>query len=1079
MSLSAGLIKVNTLSVTGASAGAVSATNFNFTNLDVAGDLTVAGTVGVVGDLDANANLNVSGSIALGTDVPPDAGPQGNGLKNGTALFTKTFNADENPYYITNKPYNFITQLYPNQTYRNSTSMSMENDSFYFNSNLTSDLSGGVLEPQSTETWNVPIFYISPLTKERPDMAYVINSLLDRDEFDVGSKSYNMSGISDLNTGIKYSPDTSNGIYFSGTVNTDLLDANLRVSNKMYRGSLDANKYIPDARNQAQVDRAKEVGSYDFIDYNTRELICDTGIQFIKLPGDFTTPITKDPTDMYRVYATQDTSNHWAVWPTEQSELPDWLDYLLDSKYPVYNQPTLSLDSSAVQFKLDNDYNQSSDQLVYTNGIANAEFRIQYRSYVPTVMNGVLTSGSVTSLNIVESGKGFTSVPTLSTNYIRYWNNGTNAAYPSISGFDDAVILCKTVGSSLIAPYGDSASSLDPSGAVIRYAGSGFNVPDGTELDIEFFDAENLLYGAYFYNAPMGKATIVGGVVHSVRITEESGYLYPPVYGKIASGRDRANISVTLNADTTLSFNKTSNGSGYTSTPIFSTFGGTDMTFARASATVVGGAINNITVTTHGAGYINSKYVTVEIVDSYGHGAAAHAVVTNGSVSSIVVDTPGTGYSNNVQVNINGGRPWIYVSRNIDYSYTNISSVLTQLIKNPNGHTVFCINNMSNGTWDRRPILPDGNFDLSANYLDSYYTDNQSSWSWLPKIFQYLIDYPDRTIADYQHDKNTYTPDRNAGDKYSPFVGSFDTTRFTLDLTGVQIMLSSQFFGNGSYLLFTDPSGVYHYDKVQDYLNEYYYDLGDSKGGDQYFSFLYATKKDIIDEPENTANAKKYFRTYCSLLIPHEFGHTSGLGHTDSEDLLFSTGYNNGGSFTRVNLVINPNADQYLKKFNRANTLKLEDGTSFKSSPYNVMSYNFVLNTITKEQRLIMRNFLYLDRISFIHSITNEPVNTDFLDKYLDSSGVSKETIRDLNTNQVKSYSVVSDKVQARLMESDHMDVNGMVRSQMNKSELGIFGEIVMGNDQQRIYIDTSGNFVLGNIVLINDNGVIRFEAKM
>ena len=52
-SISAGLVNVENLTVTGLGAGAIKATNLQFTNLDVSGNLTTAG------------NLNVAGNAAI------------------------------------------------------------------------------------------------------------------------------------------------------------------------------------------------------------------------------------------------------------------------------------------------------------------------------------------------------------------------------------------------------------------------------------------------------------------------------------------------------------------------------------------------------------------------------------------------------------------------------------------------------------------------------------------------------------------------------------------------------------------------------------------------------------------------------------------------------------------------------------------------------------------------------------------------------------------------------------------------------------------------------------------------------
>ena len=1079
MTVSAGLVNANNLTVTGTQAGAVTATNVTATNLTAT---TVNATnldftnLGVLGD------LNVAGMISTGTDVPPNGGPQGDGLINASSLYINSFNENENPYYTKNNPLSFISYLTPNQTYRNSTSRSIENDIIYFNPNAVSDLSGGVFAPSSTETWNIPLYIITPLTYERPDVNYVRNNLWVPSSYEYPmDSSFNLSGTNLNGQQIYYSPDSS-GIIINATQNSDIAKITARLGNKVLRATTNGIQYIPDVRSNAQVARAKEVGSLEFIDSDVRELIADTGLNYIVLDGVTTTPITTDPTDMYRIYVTQDTSNNWPVWPNEQSELPDWQSYLLQAYLPNYVQPTTSLLDPAVQTKLNDDYNNSAKELVYTNGIASVETRLQFRSYVPTVMNGVLSGNSIGSLNVVDTGKGFTSIPTLGADYYRYWYFAEEAPYPSLSGFDDPVFYCKTLGATAEFPYGTWAQPLDPSGVVIQYSGSGI-IPDASGLvDVEFLDSGYNGYNSYFANPPIGKARIVGGQVVEVIVTEVSFYSYPPVYGRIVNGRNKAVIETTLNADTTLSFNLTSGGSGYTTEPIFSTSGGTEMTFARASAVVSGGHISGITVTTPGAGYIDAEYTTVEIVDlsGSGAGATAHAVVSNGSIASIVVDASGMNYSDNVQVNINGGRPWLYNSVNIDYFRTNAGSIYTQLIKNPNGQTAIMFNSISDGRWDRKPVLPNGAFDLSANYLDATILDNSVGWSWLPKIYQYKAEFPNNSLADYERDKNTYTPVRNAGDPFIPYIGSFDTTRWSLDLCGANITNVDYSFVNGRFLLSWDSSNNYHYDNALNYLNETFYNIGDNYGGGDNFRQLFIGVKDLLDDSNNSVSQCKYRGTNAQFLASHEFGHTAGLNHTQSNDLCFSTGFGAVGDFSFTQLVANPFAPSYLQPIlGDSFFIKREDGSRAPGVQYNVMGYTFEVCTFTKEQRLVMRTFLSTDRPSFIHSITNDGVYTGYLDFYYgnDASGCEPQTIIDLNNNKLRSNYVISDKVQSRILESDTIDVNGMVRSQISKSELGVFDQIVIGNDEKRIYIDSTGNLVIGNIRFVNENGQISLQA--
>jgi hypothetical protein len=66
---------------------------------------------------------------------------------------------------------------------------------------------------------------------------------------------------------------------------------------------------------------------------------------------------------------------------------------------------------------------------------------------------------------------------------------------------------------------------------------------------------------------------------------------------------------------------------------------------AKATATVVNGAVSAIVLTDPGYGYTNNPPPAVRIRDASGLEAAAHAVVSNGLVVRIDLDQPGHGYS--------------------------------------------------------------------------------------------------------------------------------------------------------------------------------------------------------------------------------------------------------------------------------------------------------------------------------------------------------------------------------------------------------------------------------------------------
>jgi hypothetical protein len=155
--------------------------------------------------------------------------------------------------------------------------------------------------------------------------------------------------------------------------------------------------------------------------------------------------------------------------------------------------------------------------------------------------------------------------------------------------------------------------------------------------------------------------------------------------------------------------------------------------------------------------------------------------------------------------------------------------------------------------------------------------------------------------------------------------------------------------------------------------------------------------------------------------------------------------------------------------------MKAEDGSSMLAATFNTMSYHTTGITFTKEQRAIMRYFISLQNPEIISGVSAPgDVNTAYLDQYLDAT--DSNVFTSVEASKLRSYSVISDKVQSRKVEADTMLVNGQVTSQISKTELGIFDTIVLGNGQKSIYLDDNGRLVLGDIMIYNDNGVIKFE---
>lgn len=999
----------------------------------------------VKNELNVKGNANV-GELCVGADVPVVV-PESGSIRNGEKLFVNVFpTQEENPYFSNNSPYNFITQIIPEQTYRNASSVSMDNTSVYFNPTKTSNFGAKHFEFQSTEIWKIPVVFIAPLTKENPDITYLRNGVPKTNSTLIPANNANNFSGQNLYTAQLYSADGP--IQLTPTVNSGCVDGLIKWTNDVFRAKNTTIKYLPDSRSSSQLEAAKLKGLTNFNDFDVREMIADTGLE-LQIPAQpLTWNITTDPTDQYRIYATSTLgSDGFAKWPVPASSLPNEANI------------TVSLDSLVAQNLLNKDFNESEHTLTATNGVANAEFRIQYRSHVPSIFGVTVASGSVNSLVITEPGKGYTSIPILDSNYPRKIIGGTTLE-DSKSGFDDASI--EVIGSGGGAPL-----STNPADVIIHHQGSGYTVPDNTILEVEFFDAFDNIYGAYFGNAPKGTAKIVGGKVVEVLVTEPSTYLYPPVWGRVIGGRNRANIAITINPNSSLSYNLVNGGSGYTSVPIYKFEGGTTMEFARASATVSGGKVVSANVTSAGKGYIASEYTSVVIVDKNGtgSGATATATVLNSGVASITITNQGSNYSNDVAIYINGGRPWIYSSRLIDFSFTNLASMLYQLAKYPNGFTTFMTNSTSYAEWSQSPLNPDGTFNPNAQLLNPG-GDWSYGWSWLPKLYEFKKDYPQKSLEDYFAEKDTYTPVRNAGDYYMPLNGSFDTTRWALDLSGAYQITVGGLFSSGSIRRwFNVNTQQYEQTAAENFI-------ATSTSSSTFHAY-----KRLEHMMTKGLNFNVFRSTNFSTVIAHEFGHTAGLGHTESGDQAFSTGVGVDDDFGASDVHLNyRNANIFMRRLIPGFYLTREDGSIQQAAHFNIMSYEPYVAMFTKEQRLIMRYFMARERPTLISSIVSgglSNVNTSYLDLYLDN--VAKQTIVDLDSKKIRTSAIISDSHQTRKMEADYAVVNGEVQSQISKAELGIFDYIVLGNNQKKIYVDDQNRLIMGDIMIYNDNGCIKF----
>jgi hypothetical protein len=309
-----------------------------------------------------------------------------------------------------------------------------------------------------------------------------------------------------------------------------------------------------------------------------RENAADMGIQ-MKLT-DCSWDLGIDKTDMYRIYASNTVTANVHTFTKSRSEL---VDYFM-------NLNNVDIADPVVQSNLNADYNGGIKNVMSSNGIANYEFRLQFRAAALPIIN-VGTSGGSVTFTTITNGIGYTTSPQVTTEYVRQirsnWTQQTPLFESSKSGFDDAIIGADSLNGAASAPL-DGTST-------IFYAGSGYI--NGT-YRVNYFDSFNnstISVG----KEPYGYVVISGGQVVSANVVERSDYTYGTtftglpgrrlLFGKIIGGRDRAIITPSVNSETVCTLALTYGGSGYTSVPIVTITGGNEMVFARANAVISGG----------------------------------------------------------------------------------------------------------------------------------------------------------------------------------------------------------------------------------------------------------------------------------------------------------------------------------------------------------------------------------------------------------------------------------------------------------------------------------------------------------
>lgn len=165
------------------------------------------------------------------------------------------------------------------------------------------------------------------------------------------------------------------------------------------------------------------------------------------------------------------------------------------------------------------------------------------------------------------------------------------------------------------------------------------------------FDYDSALMGQATAHATINSTTkvVTAGVV------DYAGFGYssaPTVQFTSTDGGTGAALTATVSGGSVSSLTVTSGGSGYSTAPTLTIFGGGG-TGATATATVSGGVVTGATVTAGGSHYSTAPVVFVKPTDG-GTGAAATATVSSGQISAITITSGGSNYTSAPTLTLTG-----------------------------------------------------------------------------------------------------------------------------------------------------------------------------------------------------------------------------------------------------------------------------------------------------------------------------------------------------------------------------------------------------------------------------------------
>jgi hyaluronate lyase len=273
--------------------------------------------------------------------------------------------------------------------------------------------------------------------------------------------------------------------------------------------------------------------------------------------------------------------------------------------------------------------NANLSNLVLSSGTLTPTFNSNTVSYTATVSN-------VASIQVT---------PTVAQSNATLKVNGTNVTSGTASGAIRLQTGMNVITNLVTAQDGTTTKTY----AVSVTLDDEFNALRKKWRDTLITDVTSSKTTSSINSRAAGYQTTMYGLGGIKVINAGSGYTVPTVTIN-GVGSSGATATATVSGGKVSAITITSGGTGYTSAPTISISGGAG-TGAAATAAISGGKVSAITLTSGGSGY----GPVVEISGGGGSGASADATISGGRVTAITITSGGTGYTTVPSITLSGG----------------------------------------------------------------------------------------------------------------------------------------------------------------------------------------------------------------------------------------------------------------------------------------------------------------------------------------------------------------------------------------------------------------------------------------